>query len=70
MPHLPRERRGMSLLSTTVYKPCESKCGSCKPCKSFARVVAEIDLKHRSRHDRERSSLDATRRLLIEASSR
>jgi hypothetical protein len=35
-----------------VYKPCEKKCGQCKPCKEFAKVVKEIDLTKRSERDR------------------
>lgn len=35
----------------TVYKPCENKCGRCKPCKDFANVLSEINLNDRSKHD-------------------
>lgn len=36
----------------TVYKPCENKCGRCAPCKDFAKVLKQIDLTARSKHER------------------
>lgn len=34
-----------------IYKPCESKCGKCKPCKEFEKVVKQIDLTRVSKYE-------------------
>jgi hypothetical protein len=57
----------VSLLDTVIYKPCPDKCETCQQCLSFAKVVGQIDLKKRSRSDRERTSLEVMRRLSLQA---
>ena len=46
----------------TVYRPCAMKCGKCKACKDFAKVLSEMNLTVRSKHDRMRESEAELRR--------
>lgn len=39
------------MLNTKIYKPCETKCGKCRPCKEFQKVVSTIDLKRVSKRE-------------------
>lgn len=41
------------MLNTQVYKPCEPKCGECRPCREFQKVVSAIDLKRVSKYETE-----------------
>ena len=42
-----------SNVSGKVYRPCEKRCGSCKACKEFDKVVGEIDLDRLSPYQRQ-----------------
>lgn len=44
------------LLNTRTYRPCADKCGRCKPCKEFAKVLQEINLGKRSPIERQREA--------------
>jgi 7-cyano-7-deazaguanine synthase in queuosine biosynthesis len=46
----------------TVYKPCGNKCGTCKPCKAFAKVLKEINLTTRSKYERAQQAQAELRR--------
>jgi hypothetical protein len=37
-------------MTVKTYKPCEEKCGKCKQCVEFKKVVAQIDLTKQSKH--------------------
>ena len=38
----------------TIFKPCEKKCGTCKRCKDFDKVLREMDLSRTSPSERQR----------------
>lgn len=44
------------LLKTKIYKQCVDKCLQCKQCKDFHRIVSKIDLKMRSKLERQRNA--------------
>ncbi len=37
-------------MTAKTYKLCDKKCGSCRKCKEFQKVVSQIDLSKKSPH--------------------
>ena len=52
----------MSQLGTIIYKPCEKRCHDCQACRSFAAVLAQIDVSRQSPSERQRKQTIESRK--------
>jgi 7-cyano-7-deazaguanine synthase in queuosine biosynthesis len=50
------------MTEATVYKPCVNKCGTCRKCKDFAKVLQEIDIDRTSKYERQLRQLHESRK--------